>query len=119
MYHKKHCDHCLILFPHHPWAWLSSALAGEKAKSQKVHLPEASVLKGFPGGSVVKNPQMIQETPLWSQGLEDPLENEMQPTPAFLPEKAHGQEPGNIQSTGSQDQSQTQATKRTWLVLGR
>ena len=34
---------------------MSSALAGEKAKGQKVHLPEASVLKGFPGGSVVKN----------------------------------------------------------------
>ena len=34
---------------------MSSALAGEKAKGQKAHLPEASVLKGFPGGSVVKN----------------------------------------------------------------
>ena len=34
---------------------VSSALAGEKAKGQKAHLPEASVLTGFPGGSVVKN----------------------------------------------------------------
>ena len=30
--------------------------------------------KGFPGGSVVKNPSAMQETMVPSQGQEDPLE---------------------------------------------
>ena len=32
---------------------------------------------GFPGGSMVKNMPVIQETQVWSLGLEDPLEKEM------------------------------------------
>ena len=32
---------------------------------------------GFPGGSVVKNPSAMQETPGRSLGQEDPLEKEM------------------------------------------
>ena len=34
--------------------------------------------------------QEMQEVPQ-SQGWEDPLEEEMQPAPVFLPEKFHGQ----------------------------
>ena len=38
----------------------------------------------FPGSSGLKNPPAMQE-------MEDPLEREMAPTPAFLPGKPHGQ----------------------------
>ena len=40
----------------------------------KLHL---LLLKGFPDGSVVKNPPALQETRVWSLGGEDPLEKEM------------------------------------------
>ena len=49
----------------------------------------------FPSCSAVKNPRAVQE--LWERwvqslgGSEDPLEEEMAPTPVFLPGKAHGQ----------------------------
>ena len=33
----------------------------------------------------------MQEMPIQSLGGEDPLEEEMQPTPVFLPRKSHGQ----------------------------
>ena len=36
-----------------------------------------SVTRGFPGGSVVKNPPAMQETGIRSLGREDPLEEEM------------------------------------------
>ena len=42
---------------------------------------------GFPGGSPVKNLPTIQErqeTGVRSLGREDPLEEEMKPTPVFL-----------------------------------
>ena len=42
---------------------------------------------GFPGGSVVKNPPVVQDT----LGREDPLQTEWQPTPVFLPGGSHGQ----------------------------
>ena len=45
---------------------------------------------GFSGGSVVKNLPAMQETWVQSLGHEDLLEREMQPTPVFLPGKAHG-----------------------------
>ena len=43
---------------------------------------------GFPSGSVVKNPSVIQEpqeTRVQFLGPEDPLEEGMQPTTVFLP----------------------------------
>ena len=50
---------------------------------------------GFPGGSLVKNlpapVQENQETWVSSLGQEDPLKEEMQPTPVFLLKKFHGQ----------------------------
>ena len=39
---------------------------------------------------MVKNPPAVQETPVRSLGWEDPLEEEMQPTPVFLPGEFHG-----------------------------
>ena len=35
------------------------------------------VLRGIPGGLVVKNPPAMQETWVWSLGWEDPPEKEM------------------------------------------
>ena len=49
-----------------------------------------TVLRGFPGGSVVKNLPVMQETWIQSLGQEDPLEN-WQPIPVLLPRKSHGQ----------------------------
>ena len=49
---------------------------------------------GFPGGSIVKNlPAMQEPQETWVQSLvwEDSLEEEMYPTPVFLPGKSHGQ----------------------------
>ena len=40
---------------------------------------------------MVKNLLAIQETPAGSLDQEDPLEEEMQPTPVFLPGESHGQ----------------------------
>ena len=47
--------------------------------------------KGFPGDSEVKNPPAILESQeMWvlSLGWVDPLEEEMQPIPVFLPGKS-------------------------------
>ena len=49
---------------------------------------------GFPSGSVIKNPPAMQETQeAWvlALGGEGPLEEEMQPTPVFLPGESYGQ----------------------------
>ena len=46
---------------------------------------------GFPGDSVVKNPSAKLEMQVRSLGWDDPLVEEMQPTPIFLPGKSHGQ----------------------------
>ena len=56
---------------------------------------------GFPGGSAVKNPRVLQETRVLSLGWEDPLEK-VAPTPVFLPGEAPWmEEPGGLQSVGS------------------
>ena len=54
-------------------------------------------LKGFPGGSVVKNPPAIQETWVPSPGWEDPLEEEMATHSSILPWKIPWtEEPGGL-----------------------
>ena len=45
--------------------------------NSKASILQCSAFFGFPGGSVVKNPPAVQETQVWSLGLEDPLEKEM------------------------------------------
>ena len=40
--------------------------------------------RGFPGGSVVKNPPAMQEMQVRSLGREDPLEKEMATHPSVL-----------------------------------
>ena len=55
---------------------------------------EVCKIRGFPGGSVVKNLSAKQETQVLSLGQEDSLEEEMatpSSTPVFLPGKSHGQ----------------------------
>ena len=59
--------------------------------------------KGFPGGSVVKNPSAVQEMRVLSLGQEDPLEKEMAAHSSILVwEIPWTEEPGGLQSMGSQ-----------------
>jgi len=59
--------------------------------------------KGFPGGSVVENPPVKQETWVQSLGWEDPLEKGMETHSSILAwEIPWTEEPGGLQSTGAQ-----------------
>ena len=52
---------------------------------------------------MVKNPPAIREAWVQSLGWEDPLEEEMAPSPVYLPgESPWTEEPGKIQFTGLQ-----------------
>ena len=63
---------------------------------------------GFPGGLVVKNVRVMQETWVEFLGLEDPLEEEMATYSSILAWKIlWTEEPGGLQSMGSH-KSQTQ-----------
>ena len=68
-------------------------------------------LKDFPGGSVVKNlpvMQEMQETWVRSLGWEDPLEEEMAAHSSILAGKIpQTEEPGQLQSMGSQESDMT------------
>ena len=54
---------------------------------------------GFPGGSVVKNMPVMQQTRVRSLGWEDPLEEDMAAYPWRIP---WTEEPGGPQSMGSE-----------------
>ena len=57
----------------------------------------------FPGGSVVKNPILKQETQVQSLGWEDPLEKEMATHSSILAyEIPWTEEPAGLQSLGLQ-----------------
>ena len=59
--------------------------------------------KGFPGGSVVKNPSAMQGMPVHSLGQEDPLEEGMATHSRTLAWGIPGtEEPGGLQSMGPQ-----------------
>ena len=61
------------------------------------------IILKFPGGSVVKNPPTKQERQVQSLGQEDPLEEEMATRSSILAwEIPRTEEPGGLQSTGSQ-----------------
>ena len=68
---------------------------------------------GFPGSSVVKNPPAKQETRICSLGKEDPLKKEMATSPSILTWK---EEPGGLQSMGSQRVRHNLATKQQQLL---
>ena len=58
---------------------------------------------GFPGGSAVKNPPVMEETWVQSLGREDPLEKGMATHSSILTwEIPWTEEPDGLQSTGSQ-----------------
>ena len=69
-------------------------------------------MRGFPGGSVVKNPPAKQEIQVRSQGQEDPLEEEMA-TYSSIPAWGNPwtEEPGGLQSMGLQRGGHDLATK--------
>ena len=68
--------------------------------------PETTVKsweRGFPGGSVVKNPPAKQETQVWSLGWEDTLEKEMATHSSILAwEIPRTEEIDRLQSMGLQ-----------------
>ena len=66
---------------------------------------------GFPGGTVVKNPSAKLEMQIRSLGWDDPLVEEMQPSPVFLPGKLHGQ-----RSLAGVSMSQTQPWRLNNIV---
>ena len=58
---------------------------------------------GFPGGSAVKNPPVMQETQVYYLGWEDPLEKEMATHSSILAWKIpRTEEPGGLQYMASQ-----------------
>ena len=68
---------------------------------------------GFPGGSVIKNPPVEQGTQVWSLGWKDPLEKEMATHSSILAWKIKWtEEPGGLQSMGSQRVGHDLATKQ-------
>ena len=67
---------------------------------------------GFPHGSVVKNPPAMQKTWVQSLGLENPLEKEMETHSSILAWKIPWtEEPGGLQSMGSQRVGHDLATR--------
>ena len=57
-----------------------------------IHLKEATGgERGFPGGSVIKNPPAKQEVWVWSLVQEDPLEKKMATHSSILAWESHGQ----------------------------
>ena len=68
---------------------------------------------GFPSSSVVKNSPAKQEMQVQSQGWEDPLEKEMATYSSILAwEIPWTEEPGRLQSMGSQRDGQNLATEQ-------
>ena len=73
---------------------------------------------GFPSGSVVKNSPAMQETQVQSLSQEAPMEKEMATHSNILAwEIPWAEEPGRIQSTGSQRVRQNLATKQQQQIL--
>ena len=73
-------------------------------------------IKGFPGGSAVKNPPEMQKTRIRFLGQEDLLEKEMETHSSILAWRIPWtQEPGRLRSMGSQE---SDTTKHTTHILG-
>ena len=105
-------------------AWSSSESETEhqkgkkkKKKSDTVKSEELESILGFPGGSAVKNPPVMQEMWVWSLGWEDPLEKEMATLSNILAWKIPWtEEPGGLQSMESQ-KSWTRPSKSNFHSL--
>ena len=69
-----------------------------------IKLKQVLIQRDFLGGTVVRNPPTKQETWVWSLGQEDSLEKAMAPHSRTLAWKIPWtEEPGGLQSTGSQE----------------
>ena len=88
--------------------------------------------KGFPGAPTVENPPAMPETQAQSRSQEDPLEKGMATHSSILTWRIPWtEEPGGLQSTGSQRAAHNRATHtfprecvlglwvRAWLVFHR
>ena len=64
---------------------------------------------GFPDGSVVKNPPLMQKMRVQSLGREDPLEKEMATPSSTLAGKSHGQR--SLASYSPWDHKESDTTK--------
>ena len=74
----------------------------------------------FPSGSAVKNPPVMQEPWVRSLGREDPLEKEIATHSSILAwEISRTEEPGGLQSMGSQRAGHDVATKQQRLLKHR
>ena len=80
---------------------------------------DTSSIRGFPGGSAVKNPptmQEMQETRVRSLGQEDPLEEGTASHSSILAcRNPWTKEPGGLQSTGSQ-RDMTETTEHPYAL---
>ena len=72
---------------------------------------------GFPGGSVVKNPPAKQEMWVQSLGQEDPLEKETANSSILAWEIPRTEEPGGLQSMGSQKLRHNFVTNTATTIL--
>ena len=71
--------------------------------SYQVYFSIYEIVMGFPGGSVVKNLPVMQETKVRSLGWEDPLEDGVATHSSLLAwETQWTERPGRLQSTGLQ-----------------
>ena len=65
----------------------------------------------------VKNMPVTQDTRVQSLGGEDLLEKGMATTPVLLPGESYGEEPGGLQSRGSQRVGHDQHFHCTWYHM--
>ena len=73
------------------------------SRTELAILSPLTCLRGFSGGSAVKNLPAMQETQVRSLGQEDPLEEEMETHSSILGGKIpRTEEPGRLQSRGLQ-----------------
>ena len=88
------------------------------AKKKKKRMPSSGaslaffiplpIMRGFTGGSAVKNLSAMQKTQVQSLGQEDPLEKEMATHSSILAwETPWTEEPGGLQSMGSKEMDTT------------
>ena len=116
------------------WAWVSSgswwwtgkpgvlqSMGSQRVRHNwvtELNWTELSTLKwGFPGGSGSKEPVCNDWDWVWSLGQEDPLEKEMATHSSVLAWRIPWtEEPGRLQSMGSQNVRHNWATKTSLLL---
>ena len=90
-------------------AWSERSREGKKCKLPTLPISSQTGLEvDVPGGSLVKNLPAMQETQVWSLGLEDPPEKTNDnPFEYFYLGNPWTEEPGGLQSTGLQELDMT------------